>query len=231
MNFSQLHEQLRLEVNRRIKREVLTAALLARKAGMRPPHISNFLRNKRRLSIPALDRLLAALELSVADLLAVPGRDRSRPLIDSVPLVSEATAMNDGPIRPSAIIERIPIPANFLAGLRAEHGARRPAGERFVAVGLTPDQARRMQPRLEPNSVVILDRHSNLPASDTPLERTVYAVRLKGHLHFCYLSYANNLFILRPHSTDFDNLRLPVPPSVAPSDLIAGRVCLTINRY
>jgi hypothetical protein len=68
MNFSQLHERLRLEVLRRIDRGALSGSLLARQTGFPQSHISNFLHRKRTLSIEGADRLLAAQMLSVADL-------------------------------------------------------------------------------------------------------------------------------------------------------------------
>ncbi len=229
MNFSQLHERLRLELLRRIEREVLTASLLARKSGLQQPHISNFLRNKRRLSLPALDRVLLALELSVADLLiaphATPSAAPPRPSDLGIPLVSHQTAMHDDRIRAASITERLHLPTGALAALRAEHGVRPPTRDRFVAVGLTPAQALPMEPRLHPNAILVLDRHSNVPSAAPTLARGIYALPFQGQLHFCYLSFQLNRLILRPHSLDFPIHLLTVPPNTAPSDLITGRVC------
>ena len=230
MNFSQLHERLRLEVLRRIEREVITASLLARKSGLQQPHISNFLRNKRRLSLEALDRVLLALELSVADLIAVPALS-PRPPIAGIPLVSQETAMNDDHIRAASNIERIQLPTGILANLRSEHGVRRPTRDRFVAVGLTPAQSAPMEPRLHPNSILILDRHSNVPTHSASPSRNMYALRFQGQLHFCYLSFQQNRLILRPHSLEFPVQLLVVPPRVPPSDLITGRICATIASF
>ena len=68
MIFLELHERLRLEVWRRIDRGVLSRALLARQTGLAQAHISNFLHRRRRLSLPALDRLLTRIGH------AIPGR-------------------------------------------------------------------------------------------------------------------------------------------------------------
>ena len=232
MNFSQLHEQLRLELLRRIEREVLTASLLARKSGLRQPHISNFLRNKRRLSLPALDRVLLALELSVADLLAEPSPPLpAAPRLPGIPLVSQEAAMSDDHIRAASVTERIQLPTGALATLRSEHGVRPPTRDRFVAVGLTPAQALPMEPRLHPNAILILDRHSNAPTGSSSPARNIYALRFQGQLHFCYLSFQLNRLILRPHSLDFPIHLLVVPPRTAPSDLITGRVCATIASF
>jgi len=225
MNFSQLHERLRLELLRRIEREVLTASLLASKTGMQQPHISNFLRNKRRLSIPALDRVLAALELSVADL--VPSRSRPARLpVSGIPLVSQAVAIHDDRISPASVSEYVPLQKSIDSKLRADHGARRPTRERFVAITISPAQAHPMEPVLRAHATLILDRHSTIPASPRNLTRSIYAVHLHGELHFFYLAYERNFLILRPHSIDYPVQLLAIPPRISPSDFITGRVCV-----
>ena len=65
MNFQDLHELLRLELLRRIDLGSLTGTGLARQAGFRQAHISNFLNRKRSLSLGGLDRVLAAQNLTV----------------------------------------------------------------------------------------------------------------------------------------------------------------------
>ena len=228
MNFSQLLERLRLEALRRIEREILTASLLARKAGLRQPHVSNFLRNKRRLSLAALDRVLAALELSVADL--VPAQPASVPRLpdNSVPLVSHESAMLDDHFRAASVLRRIQLPEGLLSGIRPEHGARPPSRDRFAAIGLTPAQAAPMIPVLRANAIVVLDRHSTMPAAASPLARPIYAVRVGRQLQFAYLSFERNFLVLRPHSLDFPIQLLPVPRSVTPSSLVVGRVCTAL---
>ena len=222
MNFSQLHERLRLELLRRIEREALTASLLARKAGIQQPHISNFLRSKRRLSIGALDRVLAALELSVADLLDETPPQPQQPARD-IPLVSQEAAMDEVQVRASSIKARLAFPPGVPTALRAAHGARRPTRERFVAVRLSADQAAPMQPRLEPNGIVFLDRHATLPTASASLD--IYAVRVAGQLQFSYLSFDQSFLILRPHAIAFPIQLLPVPPNRTPADFVTGRVC------
>ena len=68
MNFSQLHERVRIEVLRRIENGSLNATLLAHQVDCSPAHISNFLRRRRRLSIDALDKVLLAQSLTIAEL-------------------------------------------------------------------------------------------------------------------------------------------------------------------
>lgn len=228
MNFSQLHERVRLELLRRIEREVLTASLLAQKTGMRQPHISNFLRSKRRLSLPALDRVLSALGLSVADLIVTP-QTRSRAPVAGIPLISQQAAMHQDLILGSSAGEHIYLPAATLGDLRAEHGVRGPTRDRFVAIGITVDQARSMEPLLRGNAIVVLDRHSTAPLAWSSGSRHIYAVRREGQIHFSYLSYEHNLLVLRPHLLEFPVIVLPIPPQSGPSDFIVGRVCAIVS--
>src|ERR1700728_4233597 len=99
MNFIELHERLRLETWRRIDQGILSSSLLARQTGLAQAHISNFLHRRRRLSLPALDRVLLAQELTVEDLYPVrsvalsPPESTAREPMDVVPLVSQAVAM------------------------------------------------------------------------------------------------------------------------------------------
>lgn len=75
MRFRDLHEALRLEILRRLDQGTLTGSELARLTGFRQAHISNFLHAKRSLSLTGLDRVLAAINLTVDDVL--PGHGRS----------------------------------------------------------------------------------------------------------------------------------------------------------
>jgi hypothetical protein len=60
MNFTQMHERLRLELLRRIERGTLRVSLLARQTGFGQPHLSNFLRKRRKLSLEAIDTILSS---------------------------------------------------------------------------------------------------------------------------------------------------------------------------
>lgn len=225
MNFSQLHEQLRVEVLRRIERKVITASALAQLSGLRQPHISNFLRNRRRLSYSALDRVLDALGLSAADLLLAPATP-ILPTPGGVPMVAQQSAMNDDVIRapsiqaiiPFAILDALPLP-------RAERNTPRHPRQRFVAVSLTAQQSAPMAPYLSAPAIVILDRHANTPSSAA----SIYAVRLAAGLHFCYVSYDRGALLLSHHVPETPSILLPVPPSAAPSELVVGRVCCILR--
>ena len=231
MNFSQLHERLRIEIARRIDRGQLTGSLLAQQTGLRPSHISNFIHRKRNLSLPALDRVLAAQSLSIDDILPENPRPvRQSPATDVsiVPLVSEVTALHSPIVHKRAVLEFIHLPAGSLGQLRPRRTLGRRNWQRFVAVSLTAAQAAPMHPVLRAGAVVVIDRHYNSLAPHHPSRPNIYAVNFLNTLVFRYVSYEANRVILRPHTLDnpIDLLRLGNEES--PSACIMGRLCLTI---
>lgn len=228
MNFSQLHERLRFEVQRRIERGSLTAAELARRAGLQQPHISNFLRGKRRLSLAALDSVLRALDIEVADLLVEPERPAQHPQL-GIPLISQDVAMHEERIRPAAVLERIMLPASLLANARTDRTARKPARDRFVAVTVTAQQAKPMDPVLRPRCIAVLDRHAALSKVAESSPGPVYAVNVQGELSFGYVGYDRNTLVLRPHLLSFPLQMLPLAPPATAAELITGRVCVVLN--
>src|ERR1019366_10591889 len=80
MNFTQMHERLRLELLRRIQRGTLSVSLLARQTGFGQSHLSNFLNTRRKLSLDAMDRILTAQHMAAADLLTGNYRSEGFPL-------------------------------------------------------------------------------------------------------------------------------------------------------
>src|SRR5258707_2916959 len=119
MNFQDLHELLRVELLRRIERGTLTGSRLAHQAGFQQAHISNFLNRKRSLSLEGLDRVLAAQNLTIDQILpleltaAAPPPASSDPT-EVVPVVSASAAMDDSPISPPSVLETIQASASRL---------------------------------------------------------------------------------------------------------------------
>ena len=98
MYFTQTHERLPLELVRRIQRGTLSVSLLARQTGFGQPHLSNFLHNRRQLSLEAINRVLAPQHMTSSDLLPVLRQPESLPIggdgeQSSVPLVSHHAAL------------------------------------------------------------------------------------------------------------------------------------------
>ncbi|GGH01644.1 hypothetical protein [Silvibacterium dinghuense] len=231
MNFSQLHERLRLHLANRIQRGLLTGAQLAAQAGLQPAHISNFLRRRRRLSLAALDRVLASQSLTVADFLPSLEEPLAHhvSLFHHVPLVRDEPAMRSPVITRSMTLEIVEIPAGLLESLRPRRTVSRRDWHRFVAVRVSPDQASPMSPVLLPNAIVILDRHYNSLAPHRPPQPNLYGIRLDQSLAFRYISTDPRRMILRPYSLAWP-VEVLEQDDLASRALIAGRVCLCISQ-
>lgn len=231
MNFSQLHERLRAELARRIDRGQLSGTLLARQTGLQPSHLSNFIRRKRRLSLPALDRVLAAQLLSLEDLLPDSSRSSTYSAFDDasiVPLVSHEVALHSPSINQRSVIELIRLPTGALDQLRPRRTLSRREWQRFLAVHVSSAQARPMDPVLTSGSIAVIDRHYNSMAPHHPTRPNIYAVDVNSTLVFRYVSYEANRLVLRPRSLDSRVEVLRLAPDESPSSCIVGRVCVII---
>lgn len=234
MNFSQLHERLRIEIARRIESGQLTGSLLAGQTGPRASHLSNFVRRKRQLSLAALDRVLAAQLLSIEDLLLESRRGESERKagrdVSAVPLVSDSTALHSPVIQRRSVLELIHLPSGTLDHLRPRRTLARRDWQRFLAVRLSTAQARPMEPVFSARSVAVLDRHYNSLAPLRPPHPNIYAINVSNSLVFRYVSYEANRIILRPHELRYPVELLRLGADESPSAFIVGRVCAAITE-
>jgi hypothetical protein len=233
MNFTQMHERLRLELLRRIQRGTLSVSLLARQSGFGQAHLSNFLHCRRQLSLDALDRVLAAQHLAATDLLPVIDRAGDSSVekeSSSVPLVSHATALFEPYVRTSAVHSLLRLPAGILQSLHTRASNSRRAWQRFVAVRIAAADALAMDPLVLPEAIVLVDRHYNSLAPYRPNRPNVYAVRHGAHLTLRYADFLANRLVLRPHNNVFPVELMEVGPEEAPGDLLAGRIALILNE-
>jgi hypothetical protein len=233
MNFTQMHERLRLELLRRIQRGTLSVSLLARQTGFGQSHLSNFLRCRRQLSLAALDRVLLSQHMTAGDLLPVDYRHVGGAATeekDTVPVVSHATALFEPLIRPSAVRSIIAVPAGVLGGTRARASNQRLRWQRFVAVSVDAGEALPMDPVLQPEAMVVIDRHYNSLTEYRVNRHNIYAVRNGNRLALRYVDFLVNRLVLRPHNLAFAVDLLEIPPGESPGDLIAGRVALVLNE-
>ena len=217
--------------------------MLARQTGLGQPHLSNFLHARRNLSFQALDKILAAQHLTVADL--TPERRSSRDVpfpekvhhgdLIEIVLVSDTAALHDPYPRASAVRGLIPVPASFLAGLKPDCKVARLQWDRYVAIRLPEANVAPMSPLLSAGALLILDRHANIlrphrsPDALAEPPPHLYAVRDGTDLKVRYASLIRGRILLRPH-----NLAFPVDvpePSAAETyhDLIGGRVILILR--
>lgn len=235
MKFIELHERLRLETWRRIDLGAQSSALLARQTGLTQAHISNFLHRRRRLSLPALDRILHAQALSIEDLSArhsdFPSPEgNSRETMDIVPIVSQTVAMTAPAVVTKSDADSIHLPAGWLTSFPARRAVSRRSWVRFVAVRVTAAQALSMDPVLRLGSVVIIDRHYNSLAAWKPPHPNLYAVRIGPQMAFRHVSFEASRLVLRPRALDYPVELIELSEQESPSDLLIGRVCLCVTE-
>jgi len=234
MNFTQMYERLRIELQRRIQRGTLSVSLLARQTGLGQSHLSNFLHGRRQLSLEAMDRILAAQSMSAADLLPTQqtrrDQDHEEEESGAVPVVSHATALFEPQVRPSAVQSVLHLPAGMLRAARSRASGPRRAWQRFVAVSISAPEAQPMEPLVLPNALVLLDRHYNSLLPYRANRPNLYAVRQDARLKLRYVDFQLNRLVLRPHSIVFPVELIEVGTNEAPNDLIVGRVALILNE-
>jgi hypothetical protein len=233
MNFSQMHERLRLELQRRIQRGTLSVSLLARQTGFRQSHLSNFLRCRRQLSLEGIDRVLAAQHMGADDLLpsiSLPAWQTGEETVH-VPVVSQATAMLEPMVRPSAVQSMLWVPSKLLQSTRSRAAVNRRAWERFVAIAVPTADALAMDPLIQPNAIALLDRHYNSLVQYRPSRPNVYALRKDARLKLRYADFLLGRLVLRPHNRAFPVELTDMGPGESPGDHIVGRVILIRNEY
>lgn len=232
MNFTQMHERLRLELMRRIQRGTLSVSLLARQTGFGQPHLSNFLHERRQLSLDAIDRILAAQHLTAADLLPISrhaGEGHAENTGSSVTIVSHASALFEPYIRPAVVHSMLQLPAGVLESLHTHVSGPRRTWQRFVAVRIPPADALAMEPLVMPDAIVLVDRHYISLQPYRPNKPNLYAVRNGSHPTVRYVEFQKNRLVLRPHNRAFPVDLVDMEPGESPADQLAGRVALIVN--
>ncbi len=250
MNFQHLHELLRLELVRRIDQGLVTGTKLAQQAGFQQAHISNFLNKKRSLSLEGLDRVLAAQELTIDQLLpsvvcADRGMHRVQDLragldlhanggslpddpIEYVPVVASTIAMDAAVAPESSVIETIQVSASRLQGNRTRPQAVRAHWQRFLAIRVDAEQAAAMEPILTAGTIAVIDRHYNSLAPYRSHQPTLFAVRHGASLQVRFADFEENHIILRPYARSFPVQLIAVRTGDVPADYIVGRVCILL---
>jgi len=233
MNLTQMHERLRLELLRRIRRGTLSVSLLSRQTGFGQAHLSNFLHARRQLSLDGMDRILAAQQLTAADLLPAEDRAADDPeggQGNTVPIVSHVTALSEPLVRPAAVLAMLHVPANLLQSTRARVTQSQRAWQRFVAVRVQAADAAAMDPLVLPDAIVVIDRHYNSLMQYRASHPNVYAVKCETRLILRYVESFRGRLVLRPHNLAWPVSLIAVDPDGTPSDLLTGRVVLIVNQ-
>ena len=233
MNFTQMHERLRLELRRRINRGTLSVSLLARQTGLGQAHLSNFLHSRRQLSLQALDRVMAAQHLAADDLLqniryAAMGATE---LDDGkVPIVANAGALFEPYIRPAAVQAMLHLPLGLLQSMQTRASKPRRAWQRFVAMRISGNDSQAMDPLISTGAIALVDRHYNSLTPYRPDRPNIFAVRNGTHVSLRHADFQADRLVLRPHNRAFPIELLELEPHESPGDLIAGRVALVLNE-
>jgi len=233
MNCAQIQERLRQEMLRRIQRGTLSVSLLSRQSGYGQPHLSNFLRGRRQLSPAAMDRILAAQRLSVADLLPALALGATAPASEEngmVPLVAHAAALFEPNIRDTATQSMLWLPASFLASIRSKPSSARRKWQRFAAVRIDAAEAPAMEPLVQPDAIALVDRHYNSFVPYRADRLNLYAVRQGSQMRLRYADFNVGRLVLRPHNTAFPVELIDAGELGSPFDAIAGRVALLLNE-
>jgi hypothetical protein len=234
MNFQDLHELLRIELLRRIELSSLTGSSLARQAGFRQAHISNFLNRKRALSLEGLDRVMEAQGITVEQILPLEFDAASMPQpsdpIAAIPVVSASTAMDDAVVRAASVVETVHVSASRLQDNRSRPSPKFAHWQRFLAIRADAQQAAAMEPMILAGAIVVLDRHYNSLAPYRAHQKTLYAVRCGAGLVLRYVEFDDGRLILRPVSPAFPVQLLALGSHETPADYIVGRVCLVISE-
>jgi hypothetical protein len=232
MNFTQVHDKLRIELLRRIQRGTLSVSLLARQTGFGQSHLSNFLHKRRHLSLQALDRILDAQHLSLDDLLPTGRVQTTGRLSDEdcdVPVVAHEAVLFEPNIRPSSVQFLLHLPQSPFIALKVRAPASRRAWQRFVGFRADAVEAHAMGPLLLPGALIVIDRHS---VSLRPLSHegpSIFAVRNDTHVVIRYAEFRTGRLVLRPRNADFPVELIDVEPGAALSSLVAGRVVFILN--
>lgn len=233
MNFTQMHERLRLELLRRINRGTLSVSLLARQTGFGQAHLSNFLHSRRQLSLEALDRVLLAQHLAADDFLPLarhPADATAEPNTSKVPILSYAGALYDPYIRPTVVQSMLHLPEGLLEGLRPRASKPRRAWQRFVAVRISQSESEAMEPLIRPEAIALIDRHYNSLEPYHQGRPNIFALRNGSQLLLRHVDLTLNKLVLRPYNREFPVELIELEPHAAPGDMIAGRVAVIVNE-
>jgi hypothetical protein len=231
MKFQQLQENLRRVLEQRIAAGKLSGLRLARETGFQQAHISNFLNRKRGLSLEGMDKVLAAQQLSVLDLLAASEINKRASIpppaeesFENVLLVEMETAANEALVTSEKVRDIYKFKRSFLRRLKPAMQTPREEWMRFVLVRVGAD-GMSMSPRVVSGAIVLIDRHYNSLKPHRRGESNMYAVRVKGSATVKYVELSGDHLILRPHNQAYPVDIIPIEDGKTATDYIAGRIC------
>jgi transcriptional regulator with XRE-family HTH domain len=227
VNFRGLQDRLRQRLLAEIQAGRLTGLEVARAAGFRQAHISNFLNSKRGLSLEAMDAVLKARGWKLSDLLTKRGNERPRRRslqansaeVSWVPVV-DVKNCHASEIPYDAAKSALKFMSARLERMAPVHPNVRGSWVRFVAMRVPAEEAEAMAPKLARGSVAIIDRHQYVPGQPG----AIYAIRTGKGVVMRYVERVGREWVLRAVSACM--ALAPLPDSAE----IVGRVCMTVSQ-
>lgn len=225
---SDLHDRLRALVGERIHAGELTGTLLAERAGFRQAHISNFLNQRRGLSIEAMDRVMQVLGVEVRDLLPAASQswkadEKADGEFDCVPVVSTAALLKSEFVS-GEVLEYQSYKKSFLRRIRAEITGGREHWQRFALIKADKDCGEAMGERLRAGAMLLIDRHYNSLCSYRGREPNLYVVRHGESYRVRYVELRGNQLTLRPENRKCALAFVEIEKGKSYADHLVGRV-------
>lgn len=228
MLISDLQDRLRVFLSERIASGELTGTEVAKRAGFQQAHVSNFLNQRRGLSIEAMDRMMEVLRLEVRDLMPkerIPVRRAGDgdAGFDAIPVVGQS-ALLQCDFRPGEIMEFLRFKKSFLRRIRPEPASQRKNWQRFVLIRADKDSGAAMRPRLMAGAMLLIDRHYNSLRRYRRNELNLYVVKSGEMCKVCYVELHGSQLTLRPENLECDLGYVEMQKGDTFTDYIVGRV-------
>jgi len=230
MTLHDLQEQLRAHIRARIGRGELTGSGLARTAAIPQGHLSNFLNSRRGLSLESMDRLLAALQIGVLDLVnsqEIPPRPPPRRhRRDPVELIARVAPENAALARFTAdqVLETRGFRRAFLRRLQARIEVDRHDWLRFALVRVDSTTARGMFPGAV-TTTLLIDRHYSSLEPYRRFHPNIYVLSFGGRCVVANLSLCDNCLVLRRRDPQQEIEIIRIERGRSYCDYVVGRVC------
>jgi transcriptional regulator with XRE-family HTH domain len=228
MLISDLQNRVRALVRERIEKGELTGTELANRAGFKQAHVSNFLNERRGLSIEAMDRVMQVMRMEVHDLLPEDHK-KTTPSpcgdagFDSVPvIVNDALLQAD--FGSGEILEFLRFKKNFLRRIRPEMANQRTNWQRFAMIKTDKDSGEAMRPRLLLGATLLIDRHYNSLRPYRRREPNLYVVKSGNMCKVRYVELQGNQLTLRPENQRCALDYVELARGTTFADYLVGRV-------
>ncbi len=228
MLISDLQSRLRELVRERIERREMTGTELAHLAGFQQAHVSNFLNERRGLSVEAMDRVMEVMQLEVRDLLpeekargGAGGAGEGG--FDSVPVVAPG-ALLQSDFGEGEVVEMLRFKKSFLRRIRPELASQRRSWQRFAMFRADKDSGEAMRPRLLPGAMLLIDRHYNSLHSYRRREPNLYVVKSGNTCKVRYVELQGNQITLRPENQQCALGFVQLGKGETFADYVVGRV-------